>query len=116
MALAATVYLSLLGRHGLKQVANLCYQKAHYAADQIAKIPGYKVHTSQPFFHEFVVDCPQAASEVNEVLLENQILGGYELGKNYPSLPNQLVFAVTELNSMEEIDYLVSTLAEVSND
>lgn len=116
MALAATVYLSLLGKHGLKQVANLCYQKAHYAADQIAKIPGYKVHTDQPFFHEFVVECPQTGGKVNELLLENQILGGYELGKNYPSLPNHLLFAVTELNGVEEIDYLVSTLAEVSND
>ncbi len=116
MALAATVYLSLLGKHGLKQVANLCYQKAHYAADQIAKIPGFKVHADQPFFHEFVVECPQAAGKINELLLESQILGGYELGKSYPSLPNHLVFAVTELNSVEEIDYLVSTLAEVSND
>ena len=116
MALAATVYLSLLGKHGLKQVANLCYQKAHYAADQIAKIPGYKVHTNQPFFHEFVVECPQAASKVNELLLENQILGGFELGKNYPSLQNHMLLAVTEMISKEEIDYLVSTLAEVSND
>ena len=116
MALAATVYLSLLGKNGLKQVANLCYQKAHYAASQIAKIPGYKVNTSEPFFHEFVVECPQAASKVNELLLESQILGGYELGKNYPSLQNHLVVAVTELNSVEEIDYLVSTLAEASND
>lgn len=116
MALAATIYLSLLGKHGLKQVADLCYQKAHYAADQIAKIPGYKVHTNQPFFHEFVVECPQTAGKVNELLLESQILGGYELGKNYPSLSNHLLVAVTELNSVEEIDYLVSTLAEVSND
>ncbi len=116
MALAATVYLSLLGKHGLTQVANLCYQKAHYAADQIAKIPGFKVDTAQPFFHEFVVECPQTAGKINELLLESQILGGYELVKNYPSLPNHLVFAVTELNSVEEIDYLVSTLAEVSND
>ncbi len=116
MALAATVYLSLLGKHGLTQVANLCYQKAHYAADQISKIPGFKVDTAQPFFHEFVVECPQTAGKINELLLESQILGGYELIKNYPSLPNHLVFAVTELNSVEEIDYLVSTLAEVSND
>jgi glycine dehydrogenase subunit 1 len=48
--------------------------------------------------------------------LESQILGGYELGKSFSSLQNHLLLAVTELNSIEEIDYLVSTLAEVSND
>lgn len=116
MTLAATVYLSLLGKNGLKQVANLCYQKAHYAADLISKIPGYRVHTNQPFFHEFVVECPQSADKINETLLDNEILGGYELGKVYPKLQNNMLLAVTELNSKEEIDYLVSCLEEVSND
>ena len=57
MALAATVYMSLLGKHGIKQLANLCYQKAHYAAEQISKLDGYLVVSQTPFFHEFVVKC-----------------------------------------------------------
>ena len=57
MALAAGVYLSLMGRHGLRQVAEFCYHKAHYAATQIDKLEGYKVETGKPFFNEFVVKC-----------------------------------------------------------
>jgi glycine dehydrogenase subunit 1 len=116
MALAATIYLSLLGKNGLKQVANLCYQKAHYAAKRIAEIPGFRVHAETPFFHEFVVHCPMSAAEINERLLDNQILGGYELAKSFFAMKNQLLIAVTELNTKEEIDFLVDTLAEVSHD
>jgi glycine dehydrogenase subunit 1 len=116
MALAATIYLSLLGKNGLKQVANLCYQKAHYAAKRIGELPGFKVHDKIPFFHEFVVECPIEAKTVNERLLENQILGGYELAKSYPGLEKSLLIAVTEMNTVEEIDYLVNSLAEASHE
>ncbi len=116
MALAATIYLSLLGKNGLNQVANLCYQKAHYAAKRIGELPGIKVHDKIPFFHEFVVECPIEAKTVNERLLEDQILGGYELAKSYPGLEKGLLIAVTEMNTVEEIDYLVNSLAEVSHD
>jgi glycine dehydrogenase subunit 1 len=59
MALASTIYLSLLGKHGLRQVSELCYHKAHYAAQEITALPGYKVWSDAPFFHEFVVRCPK---------------------------------------------------------
>ncbi len=68
IALAATVYLSLLGKNGLKQVANLCYQKAHYAAEEISQIPGFKVCLPEAFFHEFVVCCDQPVAEINQHL------------------------------------------------
>lgn len=116
IALAATIYLSLLGRNGLNQVANLCYQKAHYAAKKISAIPGYAVNAEHPFFHEFVVKCPLLAKQINERLLEHQILGGYELARDYPGLENHLLVAVTEMNTVEEIDYLVSCLEEVNHD
>jgi len=59
MALAATIYLSLLGEKGLRQVAELCYHKAHYTARKISGISGYKVCSNAAFFHEFVVCCPR---------------------------------------------------------
>src|SRR5512133_2411992 len=77
LALASSVYLSLLGKQGLHQVAELCYQKAHYAAKQIAKVPGFSVRTDSPFFHEFIVDCPLPVEELNAHLLEHGILGGF---------------------------------------
>ena len=116
MALAATVYLSLVGKQGLRQVAELCYHKAHYAAVQIAKLPGYELWSGAPFFHEFVVRCPVPVSDLNEHLLEHDILGGYDLSKDYPGLENHMLIAVTEMNSKDEIDGLVDVLAEVAHD
>jgi glycine dehydrogenase subunit 1 len=116
IALACTVYMSLLGKQGLREVAELCYHKAHYAAQQIAALPGYSLWSEAPFFNEFVVHCPTPAAEINEHLLDHDILGGYLLGQDYPGMENDLLVAVTEMNSREEIDLLVDVLAEVSHD
>jgi glycine dehydrogenase subunit 1 len=116
MALGASIYLSLLGKNGLRQVSELCYQKAHYAAQQISKIPGFKMWSDHPFYHEFIVSCPQPVSEINLHLLDHGILGGYDLGKDYGELSNHALIAVTEMNSKEDIDYLVDTLGEVKHD
>lgn len=115
MALAATVYMSLLGKHGIKQLANLCYQKAHYAAEQISKLDGYLVVSQTPFFHEFVVKCPKPVDEINWHLLDHDILGGYDLGQDYPSLAGHMLIAVTEMVSKDEIDALCEALEEVNN-
>lgn len=116
MALAATVYASLLGKHGLRQVAELCYHKAHYAAQQINQLPGFSVSLDQPFFHEFVVQCPKPVEEINTHLLDHGILGGYDLSKDYPQLENCMLVAVTEMNTREDIDILCDVLKEVTND
>lgn len=113
MALAASVYLSLVGKRGLRQVSELCYHKAHYAAQKIATLEGFSLWSNDPFFNEFVVKSPLPPAKLNEMLLEYGIIGGYDLGQDYPALQNHIMFAVTEMNSKEEIDYLVSTLAEV---
>jgi glycine dehydrogenase subunit 1 len=115
MALAASVYMALMGKHGLKRVAELCYQKAHYAASEIARLPGYSVNMKLPFFKEFVVACPKPPREINRVLFENYgIIGGYDLGKDYPDRADQLLFAVTETNSRNEIDLLLEALTEAA--
>lgn len=115
IALASTVYMSLLGKQGLRQVAELCYHKAHYAAEKIGAVPGYKLCSNSPFFHEFVVCCPRSVEEVNNHLLDHGILGGYDLGLDYPSLKNHMLIAVTEMNTREDIDLLAAVLQEVSN-
>jgi glycine dehydrogenase subunit 1 len=116
MALAATVYMSLLGKYGLRQVAELCYHKAHYAAKSISAIPGYQLWTKSPFFNEFVVECPFSAAEVNAQLLERNIIGGYHLSQDYPALKNHLLVAVTEMNTLDDIDMLIEALSEVEDD
>ena len=113
LALASAVYMSTLGKTGLQQVANLCYQKAHYAASELSKIDGFGLCFNDTFFHEFVLCCPRPASEVNEYLLDHGILGGYALGNDYPSLENHILMAFTEMNSKQEIDTLVEVLKEM---
>ncbi len=111
MALAACIYLSVMGKYGLRKVAELSYHKAHYAAEQINQIDGYSVDMSKPFFKEFVVTCPKPVSEINEILLEHWgIIGGYDLAKDYEDRPNQMLLAVTEMNTKDEIDTLVDAL------
>jgi glycine dehydrogenase subunit 1 len=82
LVLAATIYMSLLGKNGLKQVAELNYHKAHFAAKKIAEIPGFELVYEQPFFNEFAVRCPKPAVEINQALLQkHDILAGYDLGQ-----------------------------------
>ncbi len=116
LALAAAVYLSLLGQKGFRQVAELCYHKAHYAAEKINKVKGYSLCFETPFFHEFSVCCPKPVAEINNHLLEHGFLGGYDLGQDYPSLKDHMLIAVTEMNTKDEIDALVEVLTEVSHD
>ncbi len=116
MALCACVYMSTMGAHGLKQAANLCYQKAHYAADQIGAKAGakFQVLRDKPFFNEFVVKCPRPIDEVNaELFEEHDIIGGYDLGGDYPELAGHMLLCCTETNTREEIDALAKALSAI---
>ena len=115
IALGTAVYLSLLGKKGLRQVAELCYQKAHYAAAQLSQIDGMGLCFTEPFFHEFALCVNRPVEEVNAHLLEHGIIGGYDLGQDYPSLKDHMLIAVTEMNTKEEIDTLVEVLSEVTH-
>ena len=118
-ALASTIYLAALGKQGLGQIAELCYQKAHYAAAQIAQLPGYSLPISGTFFQEFVVQCPSSPTEINRRLLQHNILGGLDIaahpvpryeGGTTGGVNNPMLLCVTEMNSKEDIDALVSAL------
>jgi len=113
--LASTIFMSLLGKNGLQQLARLNYHKAHYAAEQINTVPGYHVSPEKPFFNEFVVNCPRPAAEVNQMLLEYDILGGYDLAESYPDMEYGLLMAVTEMTNRSEIDFLIDVLMEESD-
>jgi glycine dehydrogenase subunit 1 len=113
IALMAAMYLAYMGKSGLRDVADLCYHKAHYAAAEIGKLPGYKVLNQGAFFNEFVVECPRPVKEINTALLERGILGGYDLGLDYPEAANQMLVCVTEMNTRQQIERLVAALQEV---
>jgi glycine dehydrogenase subunit 1 len=116
MALAAAVYMAALGRCGMRQVAELCYHKAHYAADRIEALNGFTVLRDKPFFKEFAVRCPRPVQEINDELLRDwAIIGGYDLGRSYPDLRDHMLVCVTEMNPRQEIDLLVQALEEVTS-
>ncbi len=110
-ALAASVYMATMGKQGMTQVADLCIQKAHYAAAEIAGLPGYALaFPDQPFFKEFVVRTPADPVRINEYLLSQGIIGGLPLGQYYPDMDNAMLLCVTEQRTKDDIDALVSAL------
>jgi len=106
LALRAGIYLSAIGKKGIKTVANICLQNAHYAAEKISEIKGYQLIFNTPFFHEFVVRSPIKPSILNQKLLKEGIIGGLDLEPFYPELKNTLLFCATEVNNKPEIDRL----------
>lgn len=103
-ALAGAVYLSLMGRSGLKQVAELCLQKSHYLSQKLQ--PAF----AAPFFKEFVVRPKQPVGKLLEELKKAGILGGLDLEKFYPELKGHLMLAVTEKRTREELDLITSKI------
>ncbi len=110
VALATAVYLATLGKRGLRQVAELCYHKAHYAADAIGKLKGYSLVFQKPFFKEFVIRCPVAPRQINQALFKNGIIGGLDISH---IIDNSLLLCVTEMNTKQEIDRLVEILGKL---
>jgi glycine dehydrogenase subunit 1 len=111
-ATIATIYLTYMGKEGIRQVANLCVQKAHYAAERIAALPGYAPAYRAPFFHEFAVRTPKSGAVIRDALLERGILAGIPLDGEM-GIDQGLLICVTEVNAREDIDALAEGLAEV---
>jgi len=115
LALCASVYLSVMGRQGMRDVAALNVRKAHYAARRLSAITGCSLPFSAPFFNEFVLQLPDGAptiAEINDRLLARGFLGGYDLGRDDAALAGRMLIAVTEQRSKEEIDAFASALEE----
>ncbi len=109
LALAVTVYVSLLGPEGLRQTARLCYDRAHYAADKLSAIEGFSlVYPEAPFFQEFLLRCPRPVSEINARLREAGIVGGIDA-----TTPDEarMILCCSETNTADEIDRLAGVLS-----
>lgn len=110
-ALITSIYLTTMGKEGLKEVALQSAKKAQYAFEQVTKSGKFKpLFPNQPFFKEFAVTSDKSVEDVNSALLEEKILGGYDLGRDYSDLKNGLLIAVTEKRTKEEIDKLASAM------
>lgn len=111
--LRSCIHLALMGRHGLQRAAELCWHRAHFAADRIASLAGYAVEKG-PFFKEFVVKTPIPAEALAEKLYGRNIVPGLPLSRYWPERKNELLVCVTEMNSRADIDDLVTALREES--
>ena len=116
IALAATVYLETMGRHGVQEAAQQCAQKAAYARRAIAGVEGYSLPFSGPYFNEFVVRGPIRAVDLLSDLGGEGIDGGIALSRFMPDRQNDFLVCVTETNSRAQIDALVAGLGELSKD
>ena len=103
MALTATIYMTIMGSEGLKEVAYQCFQKAHYMKSELKKITGISFPFFTPFFHEIVVKVPNA-EKVVEQMAEKGYFAGILLEKAYPELKDCILIAVTEKRTKREID------------
>jgi len=112
-ALAAAIYLTTMGKQGLKEVAYQSIQKAHYAFNEIIKLGKYKIVFNKPFFKEFMIETSKSVNVINDELLEKNIIGGYDIEVDYPEYKNTLLLCVTEKRTKSEIDKLISILEEV---
>ena len=111
--LMATIYLSTMGRTGLREVAEQNVRKSHYAAEKIGALPGYSVRFQGPYFNEFVVTTPRPSRPLRDELAARGIVAGLPLDRYYSGMDNDLLIAVTETASRESIDRLVKALAEI---
>ena len=112
-ALRASVFMSLLGREGFKELAEHNYQKAEFAKLELARIPGVQVKRSSPTFNEFTVLLPRHADEVAHRMIEKGFACGFPLGRFYKGMENYLLIAVTEKRTKEEICRLADSLEAV---
>ncbi len=112
-ALAATVYLSLVGENGLKEIANICLQRAHYLCDRILATNKFKLGFNAQFFNEFVISADGSIEGLLEKLCKENILGGIYLGTYFPELKNSLLISVTEMNSIADMDKYVDILKKI---
>jgi glycine dehydrogenase subunit 1 len=115
MALKATAYLAALGPQGLKETADLCARKAHYAAAHLTQVPGIRLRFGRPFFKEFTLQVDEVVSALLAGLLEKGYHAGLHLGRWYRNLEKCFSVAVTEKRTRAEIDGLVTAFVDQRN-
>ncbi|HEY9790320.1 MAG TPA: aminomethyl-transferring glycine dehydrogenase subunit GcvPA [Candidatus Obscuribacterales bacterium] len=103
-ALAMLIYLTLVGPEGLKTIAEISLQRAHYLADALSAVPGVSLKFKQRFFSDFVIETAHPAGKVLSALQEDGVLGGVDLARFWDKYKNCILVSVTEMNNPSELD------------
>lgn len=112
VALMATIFLTVYGKEGIRELAEHNLAKAHYAATEMSAVPGTKrLFTDAPWFHEFVLQTAESPAVWQKRMLENKIVGGVELSRWYPELGNATLWCATEVVTKEQIDNAAHVMA-----
>lgn len=111
-ALAATIYLTAMGKQGLREAAEQCLYKSHYAQGALIATNRFKPVFGSLFFKEFAVRYDGDINKLNAHLLSNGIIGGYDLGRDYPELSGSYLVAITEKRTKAEIDAFAAKAVE----
>ncbi len=112
-ALAATVHLALLGKEGLREMAEQNLAKAQFALEELERIPGVRRAFDGPFFNEFTLEFPRSARMINGELLKEKIAGPLALGTAYPELTKHGLVCVTETTPRAEIERFAAALRNI---
>jgi glycine dehydrogenase subunit 1 len=113
VALMTTIFLTVYGKEGIRELALHNLSKASYAAKTLSAAPEARLlFKDTPRFHEFVLQTDEAVDSLSARLLEKKIVGGLPLAKWYPELGNATLWCATELTTREEIDAAAAVLAD----
>ncbi len=116
-AIANAAFMAAMGPQGFAEVGSSILQRSHYAAAQLASIPGLSVRFPEGFFREIVVDFTgtgRRVADINAALRQRGIFGGLDLGRQFPELGQSALYCITELHTQEDIDRLAGALREVT--
>lgn len=111
-ALVVAIWLTLLGKQGLPELARICFQRAHACVQKIIQIPGFRLYQDHPFFHEFVIETEYPVKELLDFCHKRNCLPGLELSRWHPELTQHILITVTEMNSLEQVNELSNLFHE----
>ena len=111
--LAVTIYLAVMGKQGLRELALLNLKKVDYLKNKLSKTKGFELRFASDTFNEIVLKCPRSANEIRDALLEYKIIAGLPLGDHYEELTDSLLICATELNTVEAIDHFAQKLESI---
>lgn len=112
-ALRATIYLSLLGEEGFRKNSMLLFNRAHYFANELGKIPNVSIMFKSPFYREFAVKLPKKASDVIEIMAQRGILAGVDLGRFVPAMEDVMLVSASDIYGKSDIDEYTQILKDI---